>query len=68
MTKIAISIKDCSQCPHSKIERVYTADSFENVHKWTCNKERKVIDGYVDTFDKVAVPNWCPIVIKDDKK
>ncbi|MFA5208646.1 MAG: hypothetical protein WC428_08450 [Candidatus Paceibacterota bacterium] len=62
-TKIAIEIKDCSQCPHFDDERVYTADNFEMVFKWTCTKAKRQIAGYVETFDKVPIPDWCPCKI-----
>lgn len=62
--KIIIDIVDCSNCPYFKSERVYTADSFEMPFKWTCNKEKRVISEFVETFDKTPIPDWCPIKIK----
>ena len=64
MPKIQIDIKDCSECPFWKEERVYTADSFEMVFTWMCKKaHNKIISKYVETFDKVAIPEWCPAKI-----
>lgn len=68
MTKIQIEIKDCSECPFYTSERVYTADSFENIFKWICKKSHnRIISGYVDTWDKVSIPDWCPCRIKTVK-
>ena len=61
MPKIVLDIKNCSGCPHWNEERVYTADSFEMVFKWMCTKaDNRVIQGFVETFDKVKIPDWCP--------
>jgi hypothetical protein len=66
--EIKINIKNCSECPFWESERVYTADSFEMVFKWICKKSHgRIISGYVDTWDKVAIPDWCPCRIKVDK-
>lgn len=63
--KIALEIESCRECPHLNENRVYTGDSFENVFEWFCKKKTgKKIAGYVETFDKVEIPKWCPIIIK----
>jgi predicted Zn-ribbon and HTH transcriptional regulator len=60
-TEIKIEIKDCSECPFFKEERVYTEDSFEMPFDWYCNKAHgKKIAGYVEWHDKIAIPDWCP--------
>lgn len=62
--EIKIKIKDCSECPFWTDEKVYTADSFENAYKWICKKAHgKIIASYVETFDSVTIPDWCPIKI-----
>lgn len=38
MTEIKIKIKSCEECPFVNIEKVYTADSWEDVSRWTCKK------------------------------
>lgn len=65
--KIGIDIKDCSECPHFDSERIYTADSFEMAFDWFCleSGERKKISGYVETFDKTPIPEWCPCKIEE---
>jgi len=63
--KIAIKIKDCSECPNFQSKRVYTADSFENVFTWKCTPEKRIIRKYVETFDKVPIPEWCPLKIEE---
>ena len=63
--KIALDIKDCSECPHFNCERMYTADSFEMAFNWFCKKENnRKIAGYVETFDKTPIPEWCPCNLK----
>jgi hypothetical protein len=66
--KIAIDIKDCSECPFWESERVYTGDSFDMAFKWTCKKANKQIAGFVETFDKVKIPEWCPCKIIENKE
>ena len=58
----SIQIKDCSECPASETERVYTPDSFENVFKMVCaDHDNKVIAPYIEGNDPMpAVPAWCP--------
>jgi hypothetical protein len=63
--RIAIKIKDCSECPNFQSERVYTADSFETVYTWKCTPHNRIIKRYVETFDKVPIPEWCPIKIDE---
>jgi len=53
--------KKCAKCKHLKQSKVYTADSFDNIEKWVCGKTDILINSYVDTFDNVETPFWCPI-------
>lgn len=64
--KAIIEIESCKECRHCEMSRVYTGDSFEFVQAATCKKAGKEIDGYVETFDDVPVPKWCPILKKPD--
>jgi len=64
-----IKIENCEKCNELEIERVYTADSFENIVKWSCRIKNKVIKGYIDTFDKnPPIPEWCPLRLKREEK
>ncbi len=57
-----MKLKSCSQCGFINVERMYTADSFEFANDWFCKaKDGKKIAGYVETFDKPLVPDWCPL-------
>lgn len=60
-----LEITSCEQCPHLKVERHHTADSFEHVWKWTCEKARggARLIGYEEDRDKPAVPKWCPLPV-----
>jgi len=63
--KIEVDIKNCSECPHFKEERVYTSDSFEMPFKWMCKKaDNRVISGFVEWNDKIKIPEWCPAKTK----
>lgn len=49
MTKIVLDIKNCSDCPNFKKEKVYTKDSWEDIYDWFCKKKNdKKIQGYVE--------------------
>ena len=70
--KISIEITDCKQCPNCKIDRVYTADSFEQIYMLSCKKQfdpqimtHKVISSYSEWNDKDFVPEWCPQKISE---
>lgn len=64
MTQIIIETEDCTKCPHFTSKRIYTADSWENIMEWKCNKKNQIIDWYHETFDKTPIPEWCPITLK----
>jgi hypothetical protein len=56
-----IEIKSCQECSELQISRVYTADSFDNICKWTCKMVEKEIHGFLEWRDKdPEIPNWCP--------
>lgn len=64
---VNLRISSCTECPHFRSERDYTADSFEYCFRWICNygKEPKDIRRYVDWSDtKKHIPDWCPLVKK----
>jgi hypothetical protein len=50
----------CEQCTYSKTERVYTADSFEDVRKVHCDKLNKDVHTYLEWNEKSKIPNECP--------
>jgi len=53
-------IQDCEQCPHHKSEKVYTADSFENVRKVYCAKLKRNIYNFLDWNETANIPIDCP--------
>lgn len=68
MTKVVFEIENCSKCPFVDIIKVYTGDSWDDVHKWLCAKsDNKQIYGYVEwnNTKRCVVPDWCPILIKE---
>jgi hypothetical protein len=58
-----LPIDTCSDCPRCRIERIYTADAFENVHQWDCHgvtPPRAIAQ--VDTDDQIPpIPPFCPL-------
>lgn len=66
MTQIILDINNCTECPHHKRSRVYTEDSFEHIEEWFCKKADRKISGYVEWRDNVAIPNWCPLEVKNE--
>lgn len=73
MTKIALEISSCNECPFFKRERYYTSDSWEMAFNWYCTREKnedgkdKEISTYVEWNDvkDIKIPEWCPIKIED---
>ena len=61
-------VDNCSTCPHNKKKYIDTPDSFDNCHSWFCMKENRQIAAYVDTFDKVKVPEWCPFIKQEEQQ
>jgi hypothetical protein len=64
MTEIKVEINNCDQCPHSKVSRVYTPDSFETVRKIHCNALDETVYSYLDWYDKSPIPARCPKRVK----
>lgn len=56
-------MKSCRECKYLDQQRVYTADSWEYVEKWTCKVKNEVVYEYVEMFDKTDVPEWCPLIL-----
>lgn len=58
-----IEVTACNECRHCHQEKVYTADSWEDVRKLTCKKaNNKVITTYHEWHDTQAIPDWCPLI------
>jgi len=58
-----IEVNQCTECRHCKHEKVYTADSWEDVRKLTCKKANKVITSYHEWQDTEPIPDWCPLIV-----
>lgn len=61
---VNLKLDFCGQCPYSKSQRHWTADSFETEFDYYCNKldEPK----HIGIFDwreesKIEIPKWCPL-------
>lgn len=77
MATLQLKIDKCSECPHCKITRLYTGDSWEHAEDYWCKatpdvpkNERgrsalpfKLISGYVEWNDEIpSPPEWCPFL------
>lgn len=76
MTKVIINIVDCSGCPFHTTTTCCTPDAWEKADDWWCNhihcvdvngNFKKVAD-YVEWNDDIEVPDWCPIMVRDEPK
>lgn len=69
---IEIKIENCKQCPHFTAENQYSSDGWDRMEDWMCNKttpDKTKIQGAVEWHEesKIAVPDWCPILVKEPK-
>lgn len=56
-----IEIKSCQECNELQVDRVYTADSWDNLVSWKCGLTGKFISKNLDIWDKEPkIPKWCP--------
>lgn len=82
MPEIKIQIDSCKDCPHCKVTRLYTEDSWEHAEDFWCmavvdnpHYERgreslpyKLIRGYVEWDSEIPKPPvWCPLVSEEYK-
>lgn len=61
MKKIETTVSTCDACPHGGSEKVYTADSFENVRKVHCALLKKDVHRYLDWNEAAIIPKDCPL-------
>jgi hypothetical protein len=70
MAKITLEIKNCSECPHFRTENPWSSDGWDRMVDWVCHKTSspRKIEGSVEWHEesKIRVPDWCPILIKED--
>jgi len=56
------NISDCSDCPFHNMEPDYSAEFFSTRRKkCMCNKLNHTVHRYIGTFDKMPVPDDCPL-------
>lgn len=59
---VQLTIKNCRQCPHLRQEKVYTADSWEEVTGWYCSKKKgRQITELDWNYKPPPIPKWCPL-------
>ena len=64
--KIQLEIKSCQECPFWEEGDRRSTDDFDSGHDWFCKKKNnKKIAGFVEWHEKVEIPKWCPIAVKD---
>ncbi len=60
-------IEFCDQCPHAKVEKVWTPDSWDVVRKVYCNKLERQVYSYLSWYEKAKIPSECPFNAKDQE-
>ncbi len=62
---ILIPLKTCTECKHCYDEKVYTADSWDDVNKLICRetkRKKNEISSYHERGDPPPqIPKWCPL-------
>ena len=60
---INLSINNCIECPHCKVQRHWTEDSWERAYDYFCDLENdRSIATYIEWKHEIPlVPFWCPI-------
>lgn len=58
--EVKLEINSCDKCPFHKVTKSYSTDGWDRVEDWECKKVNKVIEKMIGTFEKVAIPKWCP--------
>jgi len=69
MAQIIIDISNCGQCPHWKAENFHSSDGWDRMEDWMCYKNpenKRKISGSVEWHDKIAIPDWCEITLKNN--
>lgn len=62
--KIQLEITSCKQCPFWKEGPRESTDGWDSGNDWNCTKANKLIAGFVEWYDKIEIPKWCPVKIK----
>lgn len=75
---VTFQIDNCKDCKNHYVERIYTADSFEHESGLYCscvkddksyNKKHKLVaSDDIDVTKYSQIPNWCPLLNKDESK
>lgn len=63
MKTVKVEIRSCRDCPFWKEGPRESTDGFDSGNDWICNKEKRVIEPFVEWHEvkKVEIPNWCPL-------
>ena len=68
MTTRLLEVSSCESCPSAKIERVYTADSFETVLALKCQRKNGAHVAEREWNEPwPAIPEWCSLPKKEIK-
>jgi hypothetical protein len=61
---VKLTINNCGECPHREVARFYTADSWEHVMTWFCNKTDRPKPAmtdkqkHVENSSRIALVEW----------
>lgn len=57
---VSVKVSQCDFCPHAKVRKVYTGDSWDDTRAIKCIQLNKDVYSYLDWYDKSPVPDECP--------
>lgn len=68
MPKLILDIETCGECPYCIRVPDKPVDPWDRLMPtvWTCTKSGgRKIQGYIEWFDPLLVPDWCPLRPQD---
>ncbi len=68
MVKIHLEIISCNKCPKMDERNPWSSDGFDRMIDWHCTEADRKIAGSVEWHDKIPIPEWCPLLCKDEIK
>ena len=65
-----IKINECRECIFCEIKNAYLGTLKEHFvgYNYFCKKEDKIICKYIYGDNKVNIPSWCPLLLKEENK
>lgn len=72
-------VKNCNGCPFCVDTNHYSTDGWDQMEDWECtkmpadpndekHKKGKVIGRCIEWMDRTPIPEWCPILKKEENE